>query len=175
MKNLRLYEAEVDYTSEKDTHEYPTVSYCKENDTVYHTKKKLSYFIGTYNVTSTTSAIQLLNKRFDLSQIKEMYIDDVKQETVVSNYTFTTTGNHTVKCVMMNNVTDMNGMFRDCQNLTSLDLSSFDTNNVTDMNSMFYYCSGLTSLDLSSFDTSNVIDMSYMFSGCNRLTSLDLS
>lgn len=39
MKNIRLYETEVNYTSEKDNHEYPTVSYCKENDMVYYYEK----------------------------------------------------------------------------------------------------------------------------------------
>ncbi len=73
------------------------------------------------------------------------------------------------------NVTDMWGMFSGCTNLTSLDLSNFDTSNVTDMSVMFSGCSNLTSLDLSNFDTSNVTDMSGMFSGCSNLTSLDLS
>ena len=72
-------------------------------------------------------------------------------------------------------VTNMNKMFRNCQSLTSLDLSSFDTSNVTDMNGMFYGCESLTSLDLNSFDTSNVTDMNFMFSFCSSLTSLDLS
>ena len=72
-------------------------------------------------------------------------------------------------------VTSMLGMFWDCKNLTSLDLSSFNTAKVTDMYHMFYYCSKLTSLDLSSFNTSNVTIMSHMFSGCENLTSLDLS
>lgn len=73
------------------------------------------------------------------------------------------------------NVWSMYNMFRDCSNLTDLDLSSFNTLNVTNMMSMFYGCSSLTSLDLSSFNTSNVTDMQSMFSGCSSLTSLDLS
>ena len=72
-------------------------------------------------------------------------------------------------------VTSMLGMFWDCKNLTSLDLSSFNTAKVTDMYHMFYYCSKLTSLDLSSFNTSKVTDMYYMFYYCSKLTSLDLS
>ena len=73
------------------------------------------------------------------------------------------------------NVTNMYRMFYDCSGLTSLDVSKFDTSNVTDMSQMFYDCSGLTSLDVSNFDTSKVTDMSYMFNSCNSLTSLDLS
>ena len=73
------------------------------------------------------------------------------------------------------NVLYMATMFRDCNNLTSLDLSSFNTSNVTDMFAMFYGCNNLTSLNLSSFNTANVTDMSAMFASCSSLTSLDLS
>ena len=72
-------------------------------------------------------------------------------------------------------VTDMNGMFNYCRNLTSLDVSNFDTSKVTNMNSMFYGCRGITSLDLSNFNTSNVTNMRNMFNGCTNLTSLDVS
>jgi len=73
------------------------------------------------------------------------------------------------------NVTDMDGMFGGCSSLTSLDVSNFDTKNVTDMGGMFGGCSSLTSLDISSFNTSKVTDMDGMFSDCSSLTSLDVS
>ena len=73
------------------------------------------------------------------------------------------------------NVTDMGFMFGECENLTSLDLSSFNTANVISMFAMFLDCKNLTSLDLSSFNTSKVTDMYYMFNYCSKLTSLDLS
>ena len=49
-------------------------------------------------------------------------------------------------------MTDMSNMFRSL-GIKSLDLSSFDTSAVTNMKSMFDSCKELTSLDLSSFDT----------------------
>ncbi len=73
------------------------------------------------------------------------------------------------------NTTSTINMFRDCVNLTELDLNGFDTSNVIQMTNMFYNCSSLTELDLSSFNTSNVIDMKYMFYNCSSLTELDLS
>jgi surface protein len=66
-------------------------------------------------------------------------------------------------------------MFKNCQSLTSLDVSSFDTSKVTNMYDMFYNCSALTSLDVSLFNTSNVTSMNYMFHNCKSLTSLNLS
>ena len=101
-----------------------------------------------------------------------------------------------------NNITNMSGMFSNCDNLLSLDLSSLDTENVTDMRYMFYicssltnitfpdnlntntvkdmsgmffWCSSLTKLDLSNFNTVNVTDMNHMFSFCSSLTNLNLS
>ena len=53
-------------------------------------------------------------------------------------------------------VTDMCGVFINCESLTSLDLTNFDTSNLTTMQDMFYGCNNLKTLDLSSFDTSKV-------------------
>lgn len=66
-------------------------------------------------------------------------------------------------------------MFENCNSLTRLDLSGFDTSAVTSMSSMFESCRSLTNFDPSGFDTSAVTRMSSMFNGCNSLTSLDLS
>ena len=73
------------------------------------------------------------------------------------------------------NVTNINAMFYACSDLTSLDLSKFDTQKVTDMSYMFSGCYKLTLLNLSKFNTQNVTGMYGMFSGCSGLTSLDLS
>lgn len=69
----------------------------------------------------------------------------------------------------------MNNMFYGCEELTSLDLSSFNTSNVTDMSSMFYGMSKLSSLDISNFSTSNVTKMNNMFYNCKELMTLNLS
>jgi surface protein len=73
------------------------------------------------------------------------------------------------------NVTDMCFMFKGCSNLTSLDVSNFNTQNVTNMEAMFASCINLTSLDVSNFNTKNVTDMYGMFWRCDNLTSLDIS
>lgn len=72
-------------------------------------------------------------------------------------------------------VTDMEGMFAYCANITSIDVSHFDTSNVTDMNAMFSLCYKLTDLDVSQFNTTNVTDMGCMFMSCLALRNLDLS
>lgn len=70
-------------------------------------------------------------------------------------------------------VTNMSDMFASCWSLKKLDLSNFNTSQVTDMSYMFYSC-GLEKLDISDFDTRNVINMNGMFSGMH-LISLDIS
>ena len=73
------------------------------------------------------------------------------------------------------NVTNMSYMFSGCKNITNLDLSLFDTKNVTKMNHMFIGCTNISNLDLSSFDTKNVTDMCHMFYACGNISNIDLS
>ncbi len=75
----------------------------------------------------------------------------------------------------VSNVTDMNHMFEDCTNLTSLEaLKNWNVSNVTNMSGMFWVCSNLTSIEaLKNWNVSNVTNMSGMFSNCNKITSLE--
>ena len=67
-------------------------------------------------------------------------------------------------------VTDMSYMFYNCQNLNSLDLTSFNTAKVGNMSNMFYNCSALTTIYVSDeFVTEQVGDGSNMFSYCTNL------
>ncbi|MCM1144159.1 MAG: BspA family leucine-rich repeat surface protein [Blautia sp.] len=77
--------------------------------------------------------------------------------------------------VSVTGTTDASYMFYECEALTAVDLSGFNTANVTDMSNMFYECWRLTTLDVSKFNTVNVTNMSDMFSGCYNLTTLDVS
>ena len=81
-------------------------------------------------------------------------------------------GQATVTC---KNVTNMYSMFNSCSNITSIDLSNFDTSKVDNMGFMLSGCSKLTSLDLSNFNTSNVKYMGGMFCNCSKLTTIDVS
>lgn len=67
-------------------------------------------------------------------------------------------------------------MFENCNKLKSITgLDKFDTSKVTRMDGMFACCNALTALDLSSFNTDKVTNMSFMFISCRALTELDLS
>ena len=140
------------------------------NNTIYANPSSTSGLFS--NLTNVTS-IDLSNMDTSgMTSMKDMF----RKDTSLTNITFGDNFNTA-------NVTSMNGVFWDCNSLTSIDLSSFNTSSVTDMNNMFARCSSLTALDLSNFDTSNVTSMGNpygygyggMFGECKSLTSLDLS
>ena len=60
-------------------------------------------------------------------------------------------------------------------NVTSLDLSHFDTSKVENMSNMFYICEEIISLNLANFDTSSVTSMSSMIISLKKLEYLDIS
>ena len=104
----------------------------------------------------------------------EVYINNIKQDEVLSQYNFNETDNEIV-LLWNETMTRCNCLFLRCKDIYDIDFSNFDTSEVTTMFAMFYECYGLKSLDLSHFDTSKVGNMSWMFVRCESLISLDLS
>ena len=47
-------------------------------------------------------------------------------------------------------------MFANCENLSNINLSHFNTKNVTCMRGMFSSCKNLVNIDVSYFNTENV-------------------
>lgn len=70
------------------------------------------------------------------------------------------------------NVTNMQGMFYDCRNLTEIDVSNLHMQSVKDMSSMFMKCAKLKSLDFMGNPIANVTDMNCAFRECSSLSSL---
>ena len=66
-------------------------------------------------------------------------------------------------------------MFKGYSQLESLDLSNFDGSSVEDIHSVFQNCEQLKSIDLSNFGVPKVTNMNNMFDGCISLEYLDLS
>ena len=70
-------------------------------------------------------------------------------------------------------MTTMRMMFANMINLTTIEgLTNLNTQNVTDMYGLFYNCQKLESLDLSNFNTENVTEMEQMFTNCFSLPLL---
>ena len=66
-------------------------------------------------------------------------------------------------------------MFRNCKNITEVDLSSFKNSIAFTLDQMFYGCESLISINFGNFNTSLIESMALMFYGCLNLISLNLS
>ena len=68
-----------------------------------------------------------------------------------------------------------NAMFYGCSSIQEINFTNFITSSVKSMNTMFFRCSQLKSLNLSNFDVSQVTYMQSIFEGCTSLEYLDIS
>ena len=109
-------------------------------------------------LTVSTSAkdIEVVNASFMFNYLKNLHTIDF------GNFEITKT------------TVNMRCMFQECESLTSLETSSWNTENVTDMSRVFFGCSSLTDLEISNWNTAKVTDMSTMFAWCT-FTKLDIS
>ena len=71
-------------------------------------------------------------------------------------------------------VLSLEGMFSNCINLNSIDLSSIEGSSVTSTIKMFYKCEKLSSLNMQNFKGSKVSSSAYMFQGCKNLKSINM-
>ena len=180
MIRLFRYDLNSEFESNKDSLKQLDnyVALTEDNQTI-HLKPLPNIFYATTNNSGTT-----IYKRTDNSDGKEtVTLNNGENKLTDWNYGFYSNAGMKQSQITSfdlskydtSNITSMYQMFGGCSSLTSLDLSKFDTTKVTSMSTMFNTCSGLTSLDLSNFDTSKVNNMNSMFYNCSGLTELDLS
>jgi len=118
--------------------------------------------------------IQIINNKSWAAEINEeiekeikVIIDgEIKSNILTSK--FNQEGTYIIYLIVYNLLTNMSGMFYNCNSLKELNLSSFNTNQVTDMSYMFSVCSSLKELNLSSFNTNQVTNMYSMFDSINK-------
>ena len=121
--------------------------------------------VCTYNVTSTTEATKLLYTGLTLSEIASMEVDGVNT-TVATGYTFTTTGEHTVKFTFKDNTSIGNQTFYNCKNIVSITIPD----SVTSIgNEAFSSCESLTSITIPDSVTT-IGDRA--FNSCYSLTTV---
>ena len=102
----------------------------------------------------------------------ELYINQ-KANEFQKYFTPKEEGIYEIKLIFKNKMKDCSYMFRNCQNITYIDLSSFDSSNVTSMKYMFGRCMYLNEIVLKNLNTENVKDMSYMFNKNKQLKKID--
>ena len=118
-----------------------------------------------FNVTSTSSPTKIADSISNFSKIE---IDDVVLPSVSTGYTFSTTGEHTVK-YYLNSTNIGNSAFYSATSLTSIDIPDIIT---AIGDNAFMNCSGLTSCTIGSGVTS-IGDNA--FSICSGLTSITVN
>lgn len=162
----------------------------------------LVFYADSTHILETRNGASLVQKTVDISDISNLKLseaatlmpwinDDEFAQKITSviiedkvapkggNYLFKNLTNIStiegIKNLNTCNMTNMKGMFYDCNNLKTINFSYFNTENVTDMGWMFSNCSNLKQLNLSNFNTSKVISMQSIFYGCANLETLDIS
>ena len=123
------------------------------------------FFMGMFQTNPSLQVVNLTNFRTVLAYDFENFFNGCS-------------GLHTIiglEYLDTHGVNKMANMFKNCQSLTSLDLSNFITSNVNSMTYMFYNCKSLTSVKLSTFNTAKVRNMAFMFYNCHSLTSLEIA
>ena len=146
MKHLKKFETVTAYNAA--ILDLPNVSLIEENISVsYKPYVPETRVVAKYNVTSTSNPIALRTS-YEQNIFKSMEIDDVILDELVTEYTFSTTGVHTVKyelydetklgnqapvfnnidlveCIIPDNVTIIGDWaFNGCGNLTSVTIGS---------------------------------------------------
>jgi hypothetical protein len=188
MKYITLFETDAAYKAA--TLDLPNVSLIEENMNVSYTPwvESETKLVCKYNVTDTSSPT-VLRTSYEQNIFKSMEIDGVMLDELVTDYTFDTVGEHTVKyelydetklgnsapvfyngnlveCIIPDSVTYIGqNVFNSCSGLTSVTIG----NSVTDIGgSAFTNCTGLTSIVIPD----SVITIgSGAFYGCSGLTS----
>ena len=163
IKTFQTHSAYNTYISGQDKM-LPNVSYCEDNDEVHYNP-----WIGItakYNITSTSGATTIMTGL--TPNVSKMFIDGVEQESVVSSYTFDTTGEHTISFELIDNTVISAGAFTGCTGLTSITIP----NSVTSIGqSAFGACTDLTSINIPNSITT--IGNS-AFNNCTSLTSITI-
>ena len=104
----------------------------------------------------------------------ELYINDQnKTKNFAKFFIPKKEGKYVIKIIFKKKMTDCRYMFRNCDNIESVDLSSFDSSDVNNMNYMFGKCHYLEEVNLNNLVTDKVTDMSYMFNKCRLLKKLN--
>lgn len=70
--------------------------------------------------------------------------------------------------------TSLENTFKDCQALTSLDLSKWNTVHLTSLSGTFSGCTSMTELNLSDWNVLNITSLNSAFKGLSSLTNLNL-
>ena len=161
--HLKSFANHSDYSAVESQLIKPNVSYCVQQNEMHYNPIE-TRLVTVYNITSTTKPTKILNLADNLTS---MEVDGVLQSSVTTGYTFSTTGEHTVKYEINSNW-DGYTTFVECTSLTSVTIPDSVT---TIGDGVCQDCSGLTSVTIPD----NVTSIGrYAFAWCESLTSVTI-
>lgn len=168
MKFLKKFTEHTDYDAyiNSDTKILPNVSYCKNNNELHYNALFVeNRIVATFNVEGSGTQLTILT---NVSLFSEIEIDGVVQPSVVSNYTFDTEGEHTVKYTLIDPTTIGKFAFQRCRYMTSVNIPD----NVINISEYaFSGCSRVTTVKIGN-GVENIYD--YAFQTCIALNDLTL-
>ena len=148
-------------------------------------EKKLLNCISEINITiKGTGTQQILSSCRDCGGYSSTDFNSLPNETLVNGISQSNIEKYVYNLEKETNIitmrwnyqlTDCTGMFYNLRNITSIDLSNFDSSQVTNFGCMFHSCTSLKSINLNNINTSSVQIMVGMFSSCSSLETLNLS
>ena len=132
------FETTAEYNAALPNLETPHVSLTQDDMKVHYVPE--TRLVAKFNVTITGSEIRIASGTSNFSSIE---IDGVVQPSVTTGYTFSTTGEHTVKYTLTDPTIIDGSALRQCSAITSI----YVPESVTSIGqSSFAHCSGLTSI-----------------------------
>ena len=151
---LKLFKTHVEYETYAGEGEMilPNVSYCEDNNDVHYNPWGDSKLVCKYNVTSISSPTQL-RTNYEPNIFQSMEIDGVQLDNLVTEYTFDSTGVHTVKYELYDE-TKLGNNAPVFYNLTSLTSVTIPDSVTSISDNVFVGCSGLTSVTIPNNVTS---------------------
>ena len=133
------------------------------------------YFLENDEYIQNNKIYEYKEKNEELKDLKEintkLFINN-NQSPFKKYFKPTEKGEYEIKIIFIKKLRNLSYLFRGCENIISIDLSSFDTSECTNMKYMFGKCYFVNEINLSNLNTSKVVDMSYMFNKCKKLKNI---
>ena len=175
MKYIKKFENNAEYTAYTASPDFitPNVSYLESENEVKMTPytPQETRVVAKFNVTDTSNPTKVVGTDWGevtTSAFSEIEIDGVVQPSVTTGYTFSTTGEHTVKYTLTDPTELGEFAFTYCTSLSSITIP----NSVTSIgNCAFNSCFSLTSITIPN----SVTSISYVaFGFCYNLQTVTI-
>ena len=139
----------------------------------------ITYEIAKYKFDATIDTMPTFNESYDLDCIS-VYDSDNGDGTITRTLRgLKPTSIIFAGCTGLLEVTmitidgrEYSELFKNCNNLTYVNMNNWIDNGVTHTGYMFYNCSSLRTIDMENWDKTNLSNITSMFSGCSSLTTI---